>query len=79
MNGATYCKVTMVLSTVKRAEVRRAKYRIVRIVMAITVASRRWTAHLSTEAGVTPRPTLTGGAGGTGRPLLVVPAACATI
>ena len=52
---------------------------IVKIVMAITVASRCRMTHLSTVAGVTPRPTSTGGAGGTGERSLVVTAACATI
>ena len=51
---------------------------IVTIVTTITVASRRRTAHFSTEAGVTPRPASTGGAGGTGERSLVVTAACAT-
>jgi len=51
----------------------------VKIVMAITVASRCWVTHLKTEAGVTPRPTSTGGAGGIGVRSLDVTAACATI
>ena len=52
---------------------------IVKIVMAITVVSRCWTTHLSTDAGVTPRPIFLDGAGGTGARSLVVTAACATI
>ena len=52
---------------------------IVKIVMPITVASGCRTSRLSIVPGVTPRPPLAGGAGGTGGLLLVVTAACATI
>ena len=52
---------------------------IVKMVMAITVASRWRVTHLSEELKVTPRPALTGGTGGTGvRSLEVLTAACAT-
>jgi hypothetical protein len=52
---------------------------IVRIVMAITVASRWRMTHLNMVAGVTLRPTSAGGAEGAGERSPELAAACAKI